>query len=177
MKNFLKRLKRYIPERQELLENKYLRIFGGILHDPNLWHLNRYSVATAFSIGIFSMLIPIPFQMLLAAALAILFHANLPISVVLVWISNPVTMPAIFYFCYKIGAWILDTHPEPIHIQLSWEWLGAKLHMIWKPLLLGSFICAFTGAVLVNLLIRGLWRLAVLRNWKIRKNNRSTASN
>jgi uncharacterized protein (DUF2062 family) len=29
-----------------------------------------------------------------------------------VWITNPITMPPIFYGCYKLGAWILDVSIE-----------------------------------------------------------------
>ena len=93
-------LKRYMPKEHDIRNHKHMRYFGKLLHDPNIWHLNRRSVAGAFSVGLFMAMVPVPFQMILAAAAAIPCRVNLPISVGLVWITNPLTMPAIFYFCY-----------------------------------------------------------------------------
>ena len=92
-------IKRMMPDHQTIKENKYLKIFGNLLHNANLWHLNRHSVAKAFAVGLFFAFIPVPFQMVLAAGLAIIVHANLPLSIALVWITNPLTMPFIFYAC------------------------------------------------------------------------------
>ena len=101
-----------------------LSFLGDILHEPNLWHINRHSVARAFLVGIWFCFIPMPFQMLAAAFFAIWFNANLPLSVVLVWISNPVTMPPMFYFNYKIGAWALDRPVLSFDFELSWSWIS-----------------------------------------------------
>jgi uncharacterized protein (DUF2062 family) len=38
-------------------------------------------------VGLFCAFIPVPFQMLLAAPSAIIFSANLPVSIALVWIA------------------------------------------------------------------------------------------
>lgn len=169
-KNFFKR---YLPAAQKIKEHKHLQIFGKLLHSSNLWHLNRYSVTMACSIGIFCAFMPIPFQMVLAAALAIIFSANLPISVVLVWISNPLTMPPIFYFTYKIGTLILDLPPKISQSSVSLQWFFGELQHIWKPLFLGSFICGIVAALLANIIMRFIWRITVLRSWHKRKQTRT----
>ena len=103
-----KLIQRYTPKPDTLKNHKHLKIFGDLLHDANLWHLNRRSAAGAFAVGLFMCWIPLPSQMIMAAGLAVLFRVNLPISVALVWVSNPVTMPPMFYFAYLIGAFCLQ---------------------------------------------------------------------
>jgi uncharacterized protein (DUF2062 family) len=164
-----KLLKRYLPNTRTIREHKHLQIFGTLLHDPNLWHLNRYSVATAFSVGLFVAFVPIPFQMVLAAAIAIIFRANLPISAALVWVSNPITMPPLFYSAYKLGGAILGRTPGKFNFELTFEWLLNGLGAIWQPFLLGCFICGSLLAIFGNLFIRALWRYSVSRDWNIRK--------
>ena len=161
--------KRFIPDAKTIKNHKNLQIFGKLLHDPNLWHLNRYSVATAFSVGLFFAFVPVPFQMVLAAGIAILVRSNLPISVALVWLTNPITMPPVFFFAFKIGAWILGRAPTGFNFELSFHWLTTGLKSIWAPFLLGCFICGSTLAIVSNIVIRLGWRYMVHRSWKARK--------
>lgn len=157
-------LKRYMPKDEDIRNHKHMRFFGKLLHDPNIWHLNRRSVAGAFSVGLFMAMVPVPFQMVLAAAAAIPCRVNLPISVGLVWITNPLTMPAIFYAAYKVGAWLTGTTMNlPEDSDFSWEWLTGSLGEIWVPFLLGCFVLGVTLAVLGNLIIRLFWRLHLLK--------------
>lgn len=162
-------LKHWLPDYKKFKHHKNLQIFGRLLHDPNLWHLNRYSVATAFSVGLFFAFVPVPFQMVLAAAVAIIVRSNLPISVVLVWFTNPLTMGPIFYFAYRVGAWILGRTPKGFHFELSFEWLGNSLKSIGPAFFLGCFVCGVTLAVVSNVLIRIMWRYSVSKNWQERR--------
>ncbi|VAW91874.1 FIG01199889: hypothetical protein [hydrothermal vent metagenome] len=167
-----KYIKRYIPDHNKIKSNPQLnRVFGRLLHDPNLLHLNRHSVTGATFIGLFMAFMPMPFQMVPAAALAIYFRVNLPISIALVWISNPITMPPIFYFCYLVGTWILRTELIDMEFHLSIEWLSTRLIEIWQPFLLGCFIVASVSAIVGAVSIRLLWRLHIVNNWKKRKLN------
>ncbi|MBK8162332.1 MAG: DUF2062 domain-containing protein [Gammaproteobacteria bacterium] len=162
-------LKRFLPEHHVIKEHRHLRFFGTLLHDPNLWHMNRRSVAGAFSVGLFIAFIPVPFQMVFAAAIAIASRVNLPIAASLVWITNPFTMPPLFFLCYKLGAWLLQVPARKIHFEPTLEWLTTELSSIWEPFLLGCLIVATVSAIAGNLLIRGLWRLQVVRSWEARK--------
>jgi uncharacterized protein (DUF2062 family) len=162
-------IKRYMPDHKVIREHKHLRIFGTLLHDPNLFHLNRRSVAGAFAVGLFFAWVPVPFQMVLAAALAIPLRVNLPISVALVWTSNPITMPPLFYFAYVLGTWILGVRETNFHFELTFEWLGSGLLAIWQPFLLGCFVMGVTSSLLGYVLIRLLWRLSIVR--KLKKKN------
>lgn len=142
---------------------------GSWLHDPNIWHLSRHSVAKAFVIGFFWMSIPMPSQMIAAALCAIAFRANLALSVVLVWISNPITMGPIFYFNYKVGSVILGDQPEQLpHFEISWQWITTTLGDLWLPLYLGSLVVGITLAVVSYFTIHLVWRLHVIDRWKKR---------
>ncbi len=133
--------KRYMPDPTSIREHKSLRFFGKLLHDPNLWHLNRHSVARAMGVGLFAALIPIPMQMLLAAALAIPVRGNLPIAVSLVWLTNPLTMPPVFFVTYMTGAWLMQVPPRTLPDELTFEWITDQLATVWQPFLLGSVVC------------------------------------
>jgi uncharacterized protein (DUF2062 family) len=164
-----KLIKRYLPDHQTLRTHRHLQVFGARLHDPNLWHLNRRSASGAFAVGLFVAFIPIPMQMLLAAALAIVTRVNLPVSVALVWITNPVTLPAVFYICYRVGAWILNEPGPAPSVELSLEWLQSELGSIWQPFLLGSVLTGIASALLGYCTVRGFWRLDLTRHYRRRK--------
>ncbi len=161
-------IRRFAPDHKTLREHRHLQIFGKLLHDPNLWHLNRRSVSGGFAVGLFWAMIPMPFQMVAAAATAILFRVNLPISVVLVWITNPLTMPPIFYFNYLVGTWLLPGCQPIGKVEMSMEWFTHSLAEIWQPLYLGSVVVGLVLAALSYVAIRGFWRWHVVRQYRNR---------
>lgn len=165
-------MKRYLPSPEKVQAMQSLGFLGDILNEPNLWHINRHCVARAFLIGVFFCLIPMPFQMVVAAFFAIWFNANLPLSVVLVWISNPITMPPMFYFNYKVGAWVLDRPVLSFDFQLSWAWISERLLDIGIPLYLGSLIVATVSACLAYLTIQFIWRRKIRTDWQLRRRAR-----
>ena len=163
---------RYLPTPAQLRENRLLKPVAHLLHNPELWHLNRRSAAGAVFIGLFSAFIPIPTQMVLAAVLALLFRCNLPISVALVWITNPITIPPMFYFAYRLGAWLLDMQISVGAIDLSIGWIWDNLGTIGYPLLFGSFVCAWVSGVTGFVVTRVVWRLHVIKRWRLRRERR-----
>ena len=162
-------IKRWMPNHQTIKENKYLQIFGDLLHNANLWHFNRRSVAKAFAVGLFVAFLPIPFQMVLAASIAIIVHANLPLSVALVWITNPLTMPFIFYFNYVVGTWILGVSEQPFAFDASWQWVVESFSTIGPALFLGSVVLGAIFAIIGFFGIKILWRYSVAKEWKKRQ--------
>lgn len=166
-----KLLKRISPDPETIKEHKYLSRFGTLLHNPNLWHFNRRAISGALALGLFCAFIPVPWQMIIAAVGAIYFHVNMPVSVATVWISNPITMPPMFYGCYLVGAWFLNTPPVPFEFELSWNWLSNSLSAIWEPFLLGCFIMGSISSMVGYVGIRLIWRFATIRKWQQR--NRS----
>jgi uncharacterized protein (DUF2062 family) len=162
-----KLIKKYMPDEKKLKDNKYLGWLGSYIHDPNLWHLTRKSVSRAFLIGLFCAFIPIPLQMLLVAVLAIVIHSNLPISIGLVWLTNPITMPPIFYFTYLVGDFFIGKG-EGVEFEMSMEWLSSSITLIWWPLLFGSILCGLVFGIAGYFLIQWFWAWHVNRSWKKR---------
>ena len=165
-RNFFKRI---MPDPHAIVNNKSLKIFGKLLHKPNLWHFNRRSIAGAFAVGLFFAWVPVPFQMVLAAASAIWFSTNLPLSVALVWVTNPLTMGPMFYFSYLVGTWVIGAPEMSFNFELSLDWLMHGLLAIWKPFLLGclilGIICSATSYLGVNI----LWRYSVRKQQSAKK--------
>lgn len=157
-----------MPHPDSLKEHKHLQMFGKLLHKPNLWHLNRRSAPGAFAVGLFIAWVPMPFQMVAAAALAIFFNVNLPVSVALVWITNPVTMPFLFYIAYQVGAKLLGHVPQEFAFEASWQWLEASLATIGPPFLLGCAVLGALSAGIGYLIISNLWKYSVMFKWRSR---------
>lgn len=169
-------LRRHLSKAQKQTDHKYLRWLGPLLNDPYLLHINRHSVSVAFFVGLFSAFLPIPMQTVVAALLALLLRCNLPISVMLVWITNPVTMTPILIFSYQLGSWILGTAPVDFHIHLTWEWFNLEGRRIFLPLFLGGFVSGLVSGFLGYLAIQLLWRWTVVRNWEARRKIRMLPS-
>lgn len=167
--------KRYMPDPNSIREHKSLRFLGKLLHDPNLWHLNRHSVARAMGVGLFAALIPMPMQMLLAASLAIPVRANLPIAISLVWLTNPLTMPPVFFVTYMTGAWLMQVPPRTLPEELTLDWITGQLSTLWQPFLLGSVVCGVVLGILGYCLTMLYWRWWVGRQWRRRKSRGSAA--
>jgi|TARA_B100000767_G_scaffold271349_1_gene296804 hypothetical protein len=161
-------IKRMMPDHQTIKDNKYLKVFGNLLHNANLWHMNRHSVAKGFAIGLFFAFIPVPFQMVLAAGVAIFIHANLPLAIALVWITNPLTMPFIFYACYIVGTWALAEPEQDFAFQANWQWVIDSLSTIGPAFLVGCGILAVISAILGYFIIQGLWRYQAVKAWRNR---------
>ncbi len=167
--------KRILPSAATIKENRYLKVLGTAIHNPDLWHLNKHSVAGAFFIGIFCAFLPIPFQTVLAGFLAIFFKRNLPLSIGLVFITNPVTMPAIFYFNYLVGS-LFFSDSVPINYSMIddiWVFLTENFKRVGRPLIVGSILCGFFAGMASYLIIHTIWIWQVKSNWTKRRQERN----
>jgi uncharacterized protein (DUF2062 family) len=171
-----KTLKSIMPSPARLRRSGALDVLGEWVYASNLWHLNRYSASMAFFVGLFLAFIPVPGQMLLAALGAVLLRCNLPLSVGLVWVTNPLTVPAIFFLAYKVGALIIDVPIKEVEFALSVDWVQNELSRIWRPLLAGCVLCGLFFGSLGYFIVNVLWRLRVAHQWRKRKQRRAQAS-
>ncbi len=161
-----------MPDPESLRQHKYLKMLGPWMSQPNIWHLNRRSASGALALGIFICWFPIPFQMVLAAIMAIILGVNLPLAVATVWISNPLTMPIMFYAAYLCGITMLDWPRMQFTFELSWHWLSESLHSLGYPLLMGCLLLGTLSAIVTYFASNGLWRYLVRLHWGRRQKQR-----
>lgn len=157
-----------MPHPDVIIHNRWIKLLGPRLQDPSLWHINRRSCSLAVALGVFCAFIPVPFQMLIAAVIAIWVRVNILITVPMVWISNPVTMGPMYYFCYLVGVEILGERAAAFDFELSFEWLLNELAVIWQPFLLGCFVVGLVTSIACFVLVRILWHLHILNHIKDR---------
>lgn len=161
-----------MPDPEKLKQQKSLQFLGDRLYEPNLWHLNRRSVSIAFAIGLFAAWIPTPGQMAIAAIAAFYFRANLPISVALVWLTNPLTMPPMFYFAYIVGLKLLGQSSPSSDFEFTIESMTSSLGVIGGPFLFGCFVLGVISSVLGYFGILWFWRYYIGKQWRLRKEAR-----
>ena len=184
-------IRRYLPDPDRIIHHRSLRFMGQRLADPSLWHLNKRSAAGAAFWGLWCAFLPMPLQMLPAAAAAILFRVNLPFTILLVWVSNPLTMLPLIYVAYFVGSLLLGS-PMPSWAEISQlvtfagELLGGLfsgtaptqgkiLGRHLEPLLLGTLVTGFLAACSGYVLMRIYWRWHVVSAWRKRQRQRSQA--
>lgn len=158
-----KRLKKILPNHEKIKEQKLLKIFGNYLQKKEIWSLNRKRVLGGVFIGIFVAALPMPFQMVLASLLAIIFNMNLPISFALIFISNPLTMPFMFYIEYEIGNFILNP-PNPI--KFDFDSMYENFDQIAISLYLGSIVLGLSCAIVFRMIVNFLWIRTVKKDRK-----------
>ena len=166
-------LQRMLPAPHVLREHRHLRVLGSILHDPEIFHLTRHSTAGGVAAGLFCAFAPFPGHMLMAALAAILMRVNLPVAVVMTWVTNPVTVPPLFYLAYRTGTFLLGRHPQPVIFEWSLEWFTTVFAGIWPSLVIGCLLFAVVSAMVGYATVILCWRLAVIRKMRQRRRNAS----
>lgn len=174
--------RKYLPHADEVRANRLVAAFGTWLHHPNLWHLNRHSVAGAVAIGLFSGLVPGPLQMLSALILAVALKRNLPVALLLTFYTNPLTIVPLYLVAYGYGAVLLGLPMRPVDVQpfeMDWMNLGESLRALvdWtlalgKPLAVGLVALGLTLAAVGYVAVQLAWRGYVVRAWRQRVRRR-----
>jgi uncharacterized protein (DUF2062 family) len=175
------RLRKYLPDHEAILANRWLAPFGSTLLHPRLWHLNRHSAAGAVAVGLFCGLIPGPFQMFLAGICAVVFRVNLPLALFTTLYTNPLTIVPLYMMAFGLGEVALaltgrqdfgqfiappDYGPEGV---LAWiDTLLDWLVRLGKPLALGLVLLASLLALTGYIAVRFAWRLYLVRAWRRR---------
>ena len=135
---------------------------------PMVWHLNRRSVSGGVAIGLFVSWIPVPLQMLLAAVLAAILRVHVPVSVVMVWFTNPLTFAPLLYAAWRSGSMILGRPVLAEPLTFSTNSILISAGHAWPMLLTGMLFCASISAVLGFCITMLAWRINAIRRWKNR---------
>ncbi|MAV86138.1 MAG: ATP-binding protein [Gammaproteobacteria bacterium] len=166
LKRFIKKLVSGAKERFNKSDAHWLKSLSS---HPNLFHLNRNSVSLAFGIGIFCAFIPLPIQTIATVFLSLAIGANLPLALTVIWISNPFTIPPMFFLTYKLGSILLNSTIEDFNVELNWQWFSNLGSDILFPLFLGSFLCGILFGLLGYFIVLMLWRWQIISDWETRR--------
>lgn len=180
-------IRRHMPKHEHIVNLPGMHRLGDRITEPNLWHINRRSISGAVFWGILCAWIPFPSQMLIAAACAIVFRVNLPLSIALTWITNPFTLIPIFYSSYCLGSVIfgiplLDiSQIKIIVVHLTTSMFGETTKSLssygfvfdFRALFVGLVVEALIIATIAKFLVQWLWRWHVIRELRIRTEKRN----
>jgi uncharacterized protein (DUF2062 family) len=181
----MKFIRKHLPDRDSVRNHRYLAWCSRWLNHPNLWALNRDSVAGGFAIGLAAGLVPGPLQMLTAALLAIPLKRNLPVALFTTLYTNPLTIGPLYVLAYGYGRLLLGAGGRPAPIEpFAWnwsDWLGsAEALAHWtlalgKPLAVGLVALALTLAALGYFAVQVGWRVYVRLAWRARARRRAAS--
>lgn len=133
---------------------------------------NRRMVSRAVFIGVFIAFIPMPMQMALVLALMPFFRFNVPIALLICWLSNPFTMPLMYYAEYMTGAFFLGTEIAPVEMTLAW--FSENFDNIFIPLYTGTLFYSVSVSSLAYWAVNHFWRGSVQRDKQLHRNDRNT---
>ncbi|HEY4713507.1 MAG TPA: DUF2062 domain-containing protein [Aquirhabdus sp.] len=175
-----------MPTHEHISKLPGIHRLGSRITEPNLWHINRRSISGAVFWGIICAWIPFPSQMLLAAICAIVFRVNLPLCIALTWVTNPFTLIPIFYSSYVLGSVIFGiplleiSQIKIIIVHLTTTIFGETTRPLSsygfvfdiRALLVGLIVEALVVATLAKIFVQWLWRWHVIRDLRIRQEER-----
>ena len=189
-----KTLRRFLPSRESLRNNRMLRPIAHWLERHGNWRLDAHSVGRGVSLGLFfGFLIPVA-QIIFAVIAALFLRANPLVAALATLITNPLTFPVIYLIAHRIGKVVLEPVAGPVtasseqvaaraqeQAEAAGESVGGFIDWITgvgAPLATGLLILAVVSAVLGYLLVFGIWRwqaLARLRRLRRLRRRRAEA--
>lgn len=137
--------------------NDKIDAFAEKYNIPNGYlHISRRLVTRGIFVGLFWGLVPMPMQMLAVILTMTLFKFNVPIAISMVWLSNPATMPFMYYIEYMTGNLLLGKDGVA-DVQLTIDWFKENWSNIILPLYVGTAFYMITIPTLASLLVNWLW--------------------
>ncbi len=110
---------------------------------------NPHFIALGMAVGIFVSITPIiPMQTIVAIALAFLARGSKSAAVLGTWLSNPLTIPVVYYANYKLGCMLLGYQKtlDSIAFDSFSQLMDLGLEVTWAMIVGGVVIGAVFGA-------------------------------
>jgi uncharacterized protein (DUF2062 family) len=142
---------RFLKHPRKLKHSGLMRWFALHFLNKRVWKPTQHTFSGGMAIGTFITLQLLPIQMPSATILAAIFRVNIPIALVMCWLSNPVTMAALVPLEYQVGKWVLawltevPSTPFPTELppDVAGMWLALKEHapvMLFGGVILGGLL-------------------------------------
>lgn len=161
-------IRKYMPKREEMARNKYLRPIAHRFLSPELWRFTRRSVPRGVALGLFaSFIIPVG-QIFLAAFLALPARANVPLAGLVTFVTNPFTIAFWAVVANRVGHFILRIDAATSGManeQLesgTWQWVIDAFQFAGVTVV-GFFVLAVISSAVGYLLSSAIWRVMVAR--------------
>lgn len=165
--------RRILPSPATLEKMPGLRWLGRYLEErPWLWVANRRRVALGAALGLGLGVFPVPSQMVIAGAAAVVLRGNVAAAVAATWLTNPFTLVPIWALSIWLGNLVLPGHAVKDvavvkHLELVWSqpatWWPAITDWtmsLGKPLLVGLPLAGVVlGIALYAAIYVGWWAL------------------
>jgi uncharacterized protein (DUF2062 family) len=123
---------------------------------------NRKMISRGVLLGVFIAFIPMPMQMAAVLLFMPFFRFNVPIALAMCWITNPFTMPPMYYVEYHVGSFLLGMQTQPVELTL--EWFSNNLDDIFIPLYFGAMIFSIVGSLGSYWIVNHFWKSSVHRD-------------
>lgn len=130
--------------------------------------INRKSISRGVFVGLFWAFVPMPMQMLAVLAITPFIKFNVPIAITMVWLSNPITMPFMYYIEYQTGNFLLG-NTSLNNIELTLDWFSANWDKIITPLYVGTIPYSIGLSSIIYFIINKLWIDSVQKETTQRK--------
>lgn len=106
-------------------------------------------IAKGIALGIFIGMTPtFGFQMLIAVFFAYLLRENRLAAILGVWVTNPVTAPAIYAIEYEVGRILLGMHRAHLPVEFTWKAYANLGWNIMYPLWVGGILAGIVIGLL-----------------------------
>jgi len=149
------KLREWLPAREALIAQPWLKPFADRLRMPQLWRLQQEPVARGVAIGIFWAFV-LPFaQSVVAVMHCIRWRANIPVALAMTLVTNPLTIAFWLWLAFRLGSALLGSPVDAsmaADVDLS-EWIAAH----GGPLLLGMGLFAVGGAAIGYWGVKLIW--------------------